>query len=276
LYSEDGLFLKGRIANIYPRRNKNARWIQVEIKSDAGILLESELPYPLEFMNLSRKQILTNIAGYYGINIEFSDAPELDEIIATETGTSFTADINEKAFNFMFRLCQSAGLLLHDTGSGLFVGRLDSGTKEKINFIDGACVGISEIYSEFKTDGLARYYEVNSQYPATDSATVQIPFPYPITKRFNSNDFNAASLSAAASLIACKEIGEAFKVYITLNENKAVKSGDFAVVKNEDIFIEEESEFVIEQVIRKVDTTSLILTLPCAYTGEIPEQLPLC
>ena len=276
LYSEDGLFLKGRIANIYPRRNKNARWIQVEIKSDAGILLESELPYPLEFMNLSRKQILTNIAGYYGINIEFSDAPELDEIIATETGTSFTADINEKAFNFMFRLCQSAGLLLHDTGSGLFVGRLDSGTKEKINFIDGACVGISEIYSEFKTDGLARYYEVNSQYPATDSATVQIPFPYPITKRFNSNDFNAASLSAAASLIACKEIGEAFKVYITLNENKAVKSGDFAVVKNEDIFIEEEREFVIEQVIRKVDTTSLILTLPCAYTGEIPEQLPLC
>ncbi len=276
LYDEDGLFLKGRIANIYPRRNKKVQWIQVEIKSDAGILLESDLPYPLEFMNLSRKQILTNIAGYYGVGIEFSDAPELDEIFKTEIGTSFTAGINEKAFNFMFRLCQSAGLLLHDTGSGLFVGRLDSSTKEKINFMDGECVGINEIYSEFKTDGLARYYEVNSQYPATDSATVQIPFPFPVTKRFNSNDYNAADLTNVATLIACKEIGEAFKVYISLNENKAVKSGDFAIVKNEAIFLSEETEFVIEQVIRGVDSTTLVLTLPCAYTGVIPESLPMC
>lgn len=276
LYDEDGLFLKGRIANIYPRRNKKAQWIQVEIKSDAGILLESDLPYPLEFMNLSRKQILTNIAGYYGIPIEFSDAPELDEIFKTETGTSFTAGMKEKAFNFMFRLCQSSGLLLHDTGAGLFVGRLGDGTKEKINFIDGACVGVDEIYSEFKTDGLARYYEVNSQYPATDTATVQIPFPFPVTKRFNSNDYNAANLANVASLIACKEIGDAFKVYITLNENKAVKSGDFSVVKNEAIFLSEETEFVIEQVIRGVDSTALILTLPCAYTGVIPESLPMC
>lgn len=276
LYDENGLFLKGRIANIYPRRNKNARWIQVEIKSDAGILLESDLPYPLEFMNLSRKQILTNIAGYYGITIEFSGAPELDEIVTTETGTAFTAGINEKAFNFMFRLCKSSGLLLQDTGTGLFVGRLEDGTKEKINFIDGECVGVNEIYSEFKTDGLARYYEVNSQYPTTDSATVQIPFPYPITKRFNSNDFNAANLNNVASLIACDEIGKAFKIYIELNEDKAVKSGEFAVVKNEDIFIYEETDFVIEQIIRTVDKTSLILTLPCAYTGIIPESLPLC
>lgn len=276
LYDDDGLFLKGRIANIYPHRNKKARWIQVELKSDAGILLESDLPYPLEFMNLSRKQILTNIAGYYGIPIEFSDAPELDEIFTTETGTSFTAETNEKAFNFMFRLCKSAGLLLHDTGAGLFVGRLNGDTKEKINFIDGECVGIDEIYSEFKTDGLARYYEVNSQYPTTESATVQIPFPYPIIKRFNSNDFNAANLSTAATLIACDEIGKAFKVYITLNENKPLKSGDFATVLNEDAFIYEETDFTIEQIIRTVDSTALILTLPCAYTGVIPDNLPLC
>ena len=276
LYSEEGLFLKGRIANITPHRNKNARWIQVELKSDAGILLESDLPYPLEFMNLSRKQVLTNIAGYFGVPISFSDAPELDEILATETGTSFTAGISEKTFNFMYRLCRSGGLLLNDTGAGLFVGRLDEGTKEKINFIDGACVGIDEIYSDFKTDGLARYYEVNSQYPTTDTATVQIPFPFPITKRFNSNDYNAANLERIATLMACDEIGKAFKVYITLNEERAIKSGDFAILKNEDVYINEETDFVIEQVIRQVDSTKLILTLPCAYTGVIPDSLPLC
>ena len=176
----------------------------------------------------------------------------------------------------MYRLCQSRGLLLSDTGSGLFVGRLTPDTKEKINFIEGACVGIEDIYSVFKTDGLARYYEVNSQYPTTDSATVAIPFPFPVTNRFNSNDYNSADLNSIATLIACREIGEAFKVYIILNETKALKSGDFAVVKSEDAFIYEETDFVIESVTRGVDKTSLVLTLPCAYTGVIPESLPLC
>ena len=276
LYDDEGLFLKGYVANIQPCMDNRTKWIQVEVKSDAGVLLETDLPYPLEFVNLTLKQILTNIAGYFGIKIEFSDVPELDEIFKNEIGTSFTAGINEKTFNFMYRLCQSKGLLLTDTGDGLFVGKLDTEKQEKINFIENECLGVLSVKSRFYTDGLARYYEVNSQYPKSMSATVTVPFPRPITKRFNSNDYNADNLAAIAAQIACKEIGEHFKVFIIINEQKELKSGNLTIVQWESAYINEETEFIIESVIKKVDYTQITLTLPCAYTGQIPEKLPLC
>lgn len=276
LYDDEGLFLKGYVANIQPCMDNRTKWIQVEVKSDAGVLLETDLPYPLEFVNLTLKQILTNIAGYFGIKIEFSDVPELDEIFKNEIGTSFTAGINEKTFNFMYRLCQSKGLLLTDTGDGLFVGKLDTEKQEKINFIENECLGVLSVKSRFYTDGLARYYEVNSQYPKSMSATVTVPFPRPITKRFNSNDYNADNLAAIAAQIACKEIGEHFKVFIIINEQKEFKSGNLTIVQWESAYINEETEFIIESVVKKVDYTQITLTLPCAYTGQIPEKLPLC
>ena len=276
VYDEDGLFLKGYVANVVPCMDERTTWIQLEIKSDAGVLIETDTPYPLEFTNLTLKQILTDIAGYYGIKIEFSDAPELDEIFKNEIGTSFTARIDEKLFNFMYRLCKSKGLLLTDTGDGLFVGKLTIEEQEKINFIEGECTGIKSIKSNFKTDGLARYYEVNSQYPTTKSETVTIPFPRPITKRFNSNDFNADGLLSLATQIACKDIGEHFKVTIILNEHKQLKSGNLTVIKWSSAFIFDEADFIIEKIIRELDKTTISLTLPCVYTGEIPETLPLC
>lgn len=276
VYDEDGLFLKGYIANIIPCMDDRTTWVQIEIKSDAGVLVETDTPYPLEFANLTLKQILTDIAGYFGIKIEFSDAKELDEMFKNEIGTSFTAKIDEKLFNFMYRLCKSKGLLLTDTGDGLFVGKLTIEEQEKINFIEGECTGVKSINSRFQTDGLARYYEVNSQYPTSKSETVTIPFPRPITKRFNSNDYNADGLQALASQIACKDIGEHFKVTIILNEHKRLKSGNLSVIKWDSAYIFEETDFIIEKIIREVDNTKIFLTLPCVYTGEIPETLPLC
>lgn len=276
VYDEDGLFLKGYIANIIPCMDERTTWVQIEIKSDAGVLVETDTPYPLEFANLTLKQILTDIAGYFGIKIEFSDAKELDEMFKNEIGTSFAAKIDEKLFNFMYRLCKSKGLLLTDTGDGLFVGKLAIEEQEKINFIEGECTGVKSINSRFQTDGLARYYEVNSQYPTSKSETVTIPFPRPITKRFNSNDYNADGLQTLASQIACKDIGEHFKVTIILNEHKRLKSGNLSVIKWDSAFIFEETDFIIEKIIREVDNTKIFLTLPCVYTGEIPETLPLC
>jgi len=276
VYDEDGLFLKGYVANIVPCMDERTTWIQIEIKSDAGVLIETDTPYPLEFTNLTLKQILTNIAGYFGIKIEFSDAKELDEIFKNEIGTSFTAKINEKTFNFMYRLCKSKGLLLTDTGDGLFVGKLAIEEQEKINFIEGECTGVKSITSKFQTDGLARYYEVNSQYPTSKSETVTIPFPRPVTKRFNSNDYNADGLKSLATQIACKDIGEHFKTTIILNEHKRLKSGNLSIIKWDSAFIFEETDFIIEKIIREVDKTTIILTLPCVYTGVIPEALPLC
>lgn len=274
---EDGLFLKGRVANIKPNVTKTANWIQVEVKSHAGVLSETAMPYPFDYLNVSIREVLTTIAGYYNQNITFSDEAELDEVFTNEIGTSFTAKRNETVWDFMKRICRSRGLLITDTGNGLFIGRFKPNTEEKLNLIDGECLGLEEIHAAFITVGLGRYYEVNSQYPSSDSATVQIPFPVPITKRFDSNDFNALDLSSVARRIACTSIGEHFKITCLLSVNLKIKSGNFVILQNKKIKIEKETDFIVENVIRKhPDVTILTLVLPCAYTFEIPEELPLC
>lgn len=274
---EEGLFLKGRIANIKPNLTKSANWTQIEVKSHAGVLAETVMPNPFEFSNRSIRGVLEQIAGYYNQKIEFSNEAELDEVFTNEIGTSFTAEPDEKVWEFMRRICRSRGLLLTDTGDGLFIGRYNPNSEEKLNLIDGECLGLEEIRAEFITVGLGRYYELNSQYPSSDTATVQIPFPVPVTKRFDSNDYNALDLISTAQRIACKEIGEHFKIYALLSENLLLKSGDFAVVKNSKIKIYEETDFVVESIERRhPDSTLLTLVLPCAYTYEIPEELPLC
>ena len=88
---ENGLFLKGRIANIKPNLTPSANWFQIEIKSHAGVLAETVMPYPFEYTNVSIREVLTTVAGYYNQKITFSDESELDEVFTNEIGTSFTA-----------------------------------------------------------------------------------------------------------------------------------------------------------------------------------------
>lgn len=277
VFDENELFLNGRVANVKTILDNGLNWIQVEIKSHAGILAETNMAYPLEFANVSIKEILQMVAGWYSQKITFSDESDLNEIFVNETGATFTADINESAWAFMQRICDSRGLILTDTGDGLFVGRFKANTQEKLNLIDGECLGTLKINARFSTVGLARYYELNSQYPNTDTAVVTTPLPLPITKRINSNDFNAMDLETAANRMACREIGKHFKVAAEISENLSIKSGSFAVIKNPKIGIKTEMDFVIENVERKhPDTTFIEMTLPCAYTFEMPAALPLC
>ena len=277
IYDESGLFLTGRIANIKPRHNDRGKFIQVEIKSNAGVLIESDVPYPLESANQSIKEILSGLVGIFGQNIEFEDSGDTEEIFTNEIGTSFAAEIGENVYSYMNRLCESRGLVLNDTGNGLKVFRLNTNLEEKINFIEGQCVGVRSVKADFRGENLARYYEINSQYPVTNSVIVTTPFPVPITKRFNSDDINSNNIEETARRIVCKEIAKHFPVEIELSDNFSIKSGEIATVKQTDSLIENETDFVIKEVLRlNPDTLKLTLSLPCAYTGIMPETLPLC
>lgn len=277
VFDEDGLFLKGRITIIDGNLDERVNYFQIEIKSHAGELLDTDMPYPNEFNHSSIRNILQSVATCYNQKISFSDEKELDEIFVNEIGTSFSASNKEKVLDFMTRVCDSRGLLIQDTGDGLFVGRFKANTEEKLNLIDGECLGLKNIRLLFNGNNLARYYELNSQYPEPASYTVQIPFPIPIISRKNSNDYNASDLPSITKMIACQEIGKHLTLTAILSENKNVKAGSFAIVKNEKIKINKETDFVIKQVERKhPDLTIIIMTLPCAYTFEIPEELPLC
>jgi len=277
VYDENGLFLSGRVANIKAVFEKGKVYKQIEVKSNAGILVETIMPPPLEFINQSIEQILTTVCGYYGQTVEFENAPERAQINANEIGTSFVAKEDETVFHFLYRICLSRGLIFHDTGANLKVFKLNEGNKEKINFIEGECIGISSIKASFIGDGLARNYEYNSQFPILKNTTITTPFPFPITKTLTSNDINANEIENSALALTCKEIAQHFPLEIVLNDNFSIKSGDIAIVKQSAVGIEQPTDYVISKALRlNPSTMALVLKLPCAYSGIMPEKLPLC
>jgi hypothetical protein len=276
IYINGNNFLNGIVKNIDPVLDNETSCVQVEIKSRAGILIDSVLPFPLEFNGISIKTLFTNVCGYWGIPVEFADDIKLDLIPKTEIGNSFAAQMHESAWDFLVRIASSKGLLIRDTGNGLYVGNLEI-EKSKISFIEGQCTGVTSWKPLFHADKLTRYYEAHTQFPESACAVAQIPLDLPTISRITKPDATQGSIQDFADWAACRAIGEAFKFKITADDNFNLQEGDFITFQSPRCYIDEEIQLVIEEIIQLNPVgTEFIFTLPCAYTGKIPESLPLC
>lgn len=276
IYTDIGLFLNGNIKNIIPILDNKVPKVQVEIKSSAGILIDSVVPFPLESHNVSLRTIITNVCNYYGISVSFADDSRLDLITKSEIDNSFAAHLQEKAWDYLVRIVSSRGMLLQDTGNGVYVGIIES-QKPVISFIEGQTIGVTSWEPIFNTEDLARYYEAHSQYPVSSVGMAQIPFNLPITKRVIKEDATDGGMDDYARWFACGAIGDAFKVLLQIHDNLKLSAGDFAFLQSKTCFFEEETEMIIEDIEYVYPVGMLVLlTLPCTYTGIIPDSLPLC
>jgi len=273
---KNGLFLNGNIKNIIPNLNNEASKTQIEIKSSAGILIDSVVPFPLESNNVSLRTIITNVCGCWGIPVSFANDSRLDLISKTEIDNSFTAHLTEYAWDYLVRITSAKGMFIQDTGNGLYIGNILP-QKPIISFIEGSAIGVTAWKPKFKTENLARYYEAHTQFPVSASAVAQIPFDLPITKRVIKKDATEGGIQDFANWSACRAIGDAFKVVLELDDSINIVSGNYAVIKSETCGIYEETEMIVENVLHYDPIGMQIqFTLPCAYTGVIPESLPLC
>lgn len=276
IYHEKGEFLTGYVANVRDVFRRNICFKQVEVKSWAGILLDTILPPPLEFTNSTIESVLTRVLSYYGQSIDLSDVQDyIKEINSNEIGTSFTANANETVFDFLSRICRSRGLILTDTGDGLKVIKIKPDTEKKLYLIEGETVGLGNIRANFNTDGLARYYEIHSQYPSTASATITTPYPIPITKMLHSDDINSNNINEVAQRLVCMEIAKHYPVEAELSDNLSIITGDVVGIKQPSVNIDDLTDFVVSYVERiNPDTLFLQFKLMCGYTGVLPDKLP--
>ena len=143
IYNNNGLFLNGCIKNIVPNLDNIASKVKLEVKSYAGILIDSVVPFPLEFHSVSLRTVLTNFANYFGLSISFADDSRLDLISSNEIDNSFAAHLDEKAWDYLVRITSARGLLIEDTGNGLYVGNADD-QQFVISFIEGETVGVTD------------------------------------------------------------------------------------------------------------------------------------
>ena len=158
----------------------------------------------------------------------------------------------------------------------LYVGTVQD-TSAKMSFLEGETVGVTDWNAEFSTDELARYYVAQTQYPEPAQSVAEIPYDLPITKRILADDTYSGSISDFANWYACRSIGDAIKVRLSVNDFFNLKKGDFVYLQSPSCYIFDETKMIVEEFEQDGDKgNSIILTLPCAYTGIIPEGLPLC
>ena len=286
----NNLFLKGYIKNIIPTLNAENNSYILQIKSFAGILVDSVVPQELEFINSNLKDIVEQICSVYNIKISFnqnniSDKGIIEYKINNEINNSVSAKLNETAWSFITRLCNSRGLLVQDLGDGtIHIGSVDKNKNSKYSFI----LGETTIYNWlpiYNYDNLARYYEIYSQFNTNSKELITLEtIKLPITKRIINNEINEGILQEYGKWIVCREIGKAIKVQIDININANANTdknlnnlniGDIVGIQNKLIGFKEETEMLIEnKIVNYSHKITLILTLPCAYNGVIPNELP--
>lgn len=276
VYDNEDLFLNGYISDIQPINTVNGFKTQLFIMSSAGILIDTVVPEPLNFSYLNIKSIIQTICDYFGITAEFENTQKLEYISQTSIGCSYSAKENETCWHFITRLASSRGLIVDDDGTKLYVGAI-SEKDIKMSFIEGETVGVTDWKSVFTTEELARYYVAMTQYPEPACAVAEIPFNLPVTKRIPDEDAYSGNLEDFARWYACRRIGDAFKVQLKVNDFFNLKKGDFVYLQSPSCYIFEETKMIVEDFEQdSEDGNTIILTLPCAYTGDIPERLPLC
>lgn len=300
ILNKTNTFLKGYIKNITPVLNTETIYYMVQIKSYAGILIDSVVPFELEFINSNLKEIVNQICSCYNINVEFSsnsnDTSIIEYTINNEINNSATARINESCWSFITRLCNSRGLLVRDLGNGsISIGTIGSNTnnkstnntenstissnkttQSKYSFILGDST-ISNWLPLYNYDNLARYYEIYSQFNTNSKELIVFePIKLPITKRIINNEINEGIISNYANWLICREIGKAIKVQLEINGNLSeINTGDYVNIQNNKIGFKSETQMLIEnKIINYPNKTILTLTLPCAYNGTLPDTLP--
>lgn len=276
VFDNEDLFLNGYISDIQPDCEIGGNHTLLFIMSSAGILIDTVVPEPLNFSFLNIKSIIQTICDYFGLEVEFEATPKLEYFSQTGIGNSYSAREDETCWQFITRIASSRGLIIDDDGTKLYVGTIKD-DDVKMSFIEGETVGVTSWRSEFKTEGLARYYVALTQFPEPACAVSEIPYNLPVTKRILEEDVYSGGLQDFTDWYACRQIGDAFKVKLEVNDFFNLKKGNIVLVKSPSCYIFEETKMIVEDF--EQDSKSgnvMVLTLPCAYTGVIPETLPLC
>lgn len=274
VYDENGLFFKGAVFDGYPVTDESGRMYQLEVRSDVGVLIDSCVPHPLEFDYCSLKAVIQRICDYYSIEVAFDNDVGLDYVYTNEIGNSFAAELNEKCWDFLCRITSARGYMLTDTGGTLYVGKIKE-TEAKISFNEGEAVGVTSWKSIGNSTGLCRYYEIHTQHPEPTVACAVVPIEYPTICRGIKPDSADGTLQEYTNWYACRCIGKAYKYELCINDNLPIYAGDFVNFKSESCNVFDSQKMIIEDKRANYPVGNIItLTLPCAYTGIIPKELP--
>lgn len=263
-------------------RTNELKMMTIVCKSKAGLLIDSHFPlssYPIEFNNLSFRQIVSRVAAIKAVKVNFQQGNELliDSTYSNDFGNGVSAKIDESIMGFIVRLAHSKGLIVTDDENGNLYIFKKKETKEPFIIEEDKFNGLANVKEELNLDSLAEEYTIFSQYKDNSGfgqARIK-DFPLPISKTKVLENNTSDNLNDIAKWWLCRELGNAIKYRITIpnaviNDRK-IKTGDDITLKVPSMNIDK--NLVIESIKRTVlksQVINLTLTIPNAYNGNIP------
>lgn len=278
LYENGLLQFTGYIAQIPRRATPNERIMDVLCMSKASIL-GSTMPYsafPLEYRNVSLRQLIQRCANIFGLDVELPQDRdlELDKIFKNDFNNGVSARLGESVIDFLVRICKTRGFIVADTPAGNI--KIVNVEPRESDFELDQNRDITSIIDTRDFSLLGETYLVFSQY-MTNNAVGQFrikDFPLPITKTIITEENDDNDINDLAQWIACREVGKAMRIKIGMAKT-TIAGKDLIVGAMFDLTAPalniDRKQYIVERIIKEVGNQQkirVIATTPKAYTGE--------
>jgi prophage tail gpP-like protein len=277
VYFDDELLITGTVLNPSFKYTKKPTLLGLSGYSKTGILEDVSYPvelYPLQFDNLSLKEITQKITNHFGLKlIVFDNAKSL----ANQPFDKVSANVGETVKSFLSKLCNQRGIILaHDNYSRLLLYRVLAKVKPKLNLnIEDALNATFQPNAQAIHSDVTVIRQAKKDDDNVQQVTVKSPFISNIKRPLVKVLEDGNELTETANKLVSTE-ARAFGLKLTYQGFLNVRSG-FYITLDAPI-LKKRTKFIIESVTfkanKKEKTTDLNIVLPCVYTGDLPGSTP--
>jgi len=286
VYYFGNLLFKGYLLTPDPEIKESATEITLQGYPLCGVLNDCTIPpskYPIEYYNVTLKDIADPIADVYGIKVEYKDGPgdPFNEIAVEPT---------EKILNFLLKLAQQRKLLFTNDENGRLVFYKPKKDIAFMQFKTGVTPLLS-ISPQFNAQG---FYSHITGHTKNDTKFEPLSYTYEnkyLTKKgiirhetimvddaeTKTDLENAVKAHAGRMFADC--ISYSLKCDQHVNDKgKLFKKGMTVCIDAPGAMITKQTNFIARNIKLKRDTSvktaEIDLVLPGSFTDELPEALP--
>lgn len=282
----------GTLYSSNPIYNTNGRSKELESFSNTADIVDSTMPPPYEFNNITLGDLANELCSPLGISVKLQirtgQLLELEDF-GVDLGGPFdraTAESDETIFSFISRLAKARGYLASSSREGDLVFLIANTHSAPVGTIEEQTGGnFSQGSTEFRAtfDGRKRFnaYKVNSNSPGGEAKTAVAKdsnVPKSRFKTIQADNNIEGELQSIANWERSKQIVEALTIPFPVvgwyaPNGKLWAENTTVTVKSKTISVPDGFTFLIRQVefILENGGRSSILSLvpPEAYTGEV-------
>jgi prophage tail gpP-like protein/phage tail protein X len=286
VYYLGDLLFKGYLLTPDPELSAEATEITLQGYPLCGVLNDCTIPpskYPIEYYNVTLKDIADPVADVYGIKVVYKDGPG-------DPFTEITIEPNEKVLSFLLKLAQQRKFLFTNDENGRLVFYKAAKETAFMQFKEGKLPLLS-ISPHFNAQG---FYSHVTGHTKNDSLVDPLSYTYEnkylidrgvirhetimIDDAETQSDLeNAVKAHAGRMFAEC--ISYSLKCDTHLNEKgKLFKKGMTVCIEAPGAMITRQTNFTARNIKLLRDgngkTAELELVLPGSFTDELPEVLP--